>query len=99
MARASGTDLARRSSLVPIRVSPSRAAARAWLGAGGTGEAVIGVDAIVGDTRLQDRLLLGGRILLGGGTARVSDQYRAVGRIRQPNECCYVVVQRLRPPI
>ena len=46
----------------------------AWSGAGGTGEAVIGVDAIVGDTKLQERLLLGGQILLGGGTARVSDE-------------------------
>ena len=42
--------------------------------AGRAGEAVIGVDAILGDAQLQERLTLGGRILPFGGTARVSDE-------------------------
>ena len=43
-------------------------------GAVRAGEAVIGVDAILGDAKLQERLALGGRILPVGGTARVSDE-------------------------
>ncbi len=70
MARASGTDLA--------SVSPARPAATRWSragsGAGGAGEAVIGVDAILDDAELQERLALGGRTLPVGGTARVSDE-------------------------
>ena len=46
----------------------------AWSGAGGTGEAVIGVDATFGDAQLQERLSQGGQILPVGGTARVSDE-------------------------
>ena len=42
--------------------------------AGRAGEAVIGVDAILGDAKLQERLALGGQILPVGGTARVSDE-------------------------
>ena len=34
-------------------------------GAGGAGETVIGVDAILGDAQLQERLALGGQILAG----------------------------------
>ena len=37
----------------------------AGAGAGGAGEAVIGVDAILGDTQLQERLALGGQIPAG----------------------------------
>ena len=78
MARASGTDLASRSSFGTTSVSPSRTAARAGsrpgAGAGRAGEAVIGVDAILGDAKLQERLALGGQILPVGGTARVSDE-------------------------
>ena len=43
----------------------------AGAGAGGAGETVIGVDAILGDAQLQERLALGGRILPVGGTARI----------------------------
>ena len=46
----------------------------AGAGGGGAGEAVIGVDAILGDANLQERLALGRRILPVGGTARVSDE-------------------------
>ena len=46
----------------------------AGAGAGGAGEAVVGVDAILGDAELQEGLSLGGQILLVGGTARVSDE-------------------------
>ena len=46
----------------------------AGAGAGGAGEAVIGVDAILGDAQLQEGLALGGRTLPVGGTARVSDE-------------------------
>ena len=46
----------------------------AGAGAGRAGEAVIGVDAILGDTKLQERQALGGQILPVGGTARVSDE-------------------------
>ena len=46
----------------------------AGAGAGGAGEAVIGVDAILGDAKLQERLALGGQVLAVGGTARVSDE-------------------------
>ena len=49
-------------------------------GAGRAGEAVIGVDAILGDAQLQERLALGGRILPVGGTARVSDERCRHGR-------------------
>ena len=54
----------------------------AGAGAGGAGEAVIGVDAILGDTQLQERLALGRRILPVGGTARVSDE-----RCRHGGKC------------
>ena len=74
MARASGTDLAGRSSFGTTSVSLARTAARAGSGAGGAGEAVIGVDAILDDAELQERLALGGRTLPVGGTARVSDE-------------------------
>ena len=40
-----------------------RAWARAGSRPGGAGEAVIGVDAILDDAKLQERLALGGRIL------------------------------------
>ena len=46
----------------------------AGAGAGRAGEAVIGVDAILGDAKLQERLALGGQILPVGGTALVSDE-------------------------
>ena len=46
----------------------------AGAGAGGAGEAVIGVAAILGDAQLQERLALGRRILPVGGTAGVSDE-------------------------
>ena len=46
----------------------------AGTGAGGTGEAVIGVDAILGDAELREGLLLGGQVLPVGGTAGVSDE-------------------------
>ena len=35
---------------------------------------MIGVDAILDDAKLQERLALGGQILPVGGTARVSDE-------------------------
>ena len=47
---------------------------QAGTGAGGAGEAVIGVDGFLGDAKLQDRLSLGGQILPVGGTAGVSDE-------------------------
>ena len=78
MACASGTDLASRSSFGTTSVSPGahggESLVEAGSGAGGAGEAVIGVDAILGDAQLQERLALGGRILPVGGTARVSDE-------------------------
>ena len=84
MARASGTDLARRSSLGTTRVSLARTAARAWsrpgAGAVRAGETVIGVDAILGDAQLQEGLALGGQILPVGGTACVSDECCRHGR-------------------
>ena len=46
----------------------------AGAGAGRAGEAVIGVDAIWDDAKLQERLALGGQLLPVGGTARVSDE-------------------------
>ena len=46
----------------------------AGAGAGRAGETVIGVDAILGDTELQEGLPLGGQILPVGGTAGVSDE-------------------------
>ena len=46
----------------------------AGAGAVRAGETVIGVDAILGDAQLQERLALGGQILPVSGTARVSDQ-------------------------
>ena len=46
----------------------------AGAGAGRAGEAAIGVDAVLGDAQLQERLALGGQILPDGGTARVSDK-------------------------
>ena len=52
----------------------------AGAGAGGAGETVIGVDAILGDAQLQERLALGRRILPVGGTARVSDERCRHGR-------------------
>ena len=55
-------------------VSPWRTAAMAWSGAGRAGEAVIGVDAILGDAQLQERLSLGDQILPVGRTAGVSDE-------------------------
>ena len=42
----------------------------AGAGAGGAGETVIGVDAILGDAKLQERLALGRWIRPVGGTAR-----------------------------
>ena len=54
----------------------------AGAGAGGAGEAVIGVDAILGDAERQALLALGRRILLVGGTARVSDE-----RCRHGGKC------------
>ena len=56
---------------------------KAGAGAGRAGEAVIGVDAILGDAQLQERLALGGQVLPVGGTARVSDERcRHGGRVR-----------------
>ena len=46
----------------------------AGAGAGRAGEAVIGVDAILGDAQFQELLALGGQILPVGGTALVSDE-------------------------
>ena len=46
----------------------------AGAGAGRAGEAVTGVDAILGDAQLRERLALGGQVLPVGGTARVSDE-------------------------
>ena len=54
----------------------------AGAGAGGAGEAVIGVDAILGDAQRQERLALGRRILPVGGTAGVSDE-----RCRHRGKC------------
>ena len=53
---------------------PAEGQVEAGSGAGGAGEAVIGVDAILDDAELQERLALGGRTLPVGGTARVSDE-------------------------
>ena len=50
--------------------------------AGGAGETVIGVDAILGDAQRQALLELGGQILPVGGTARVSDE-----RCRHGEKC------------
>ena len=63
------------------------------------GEAVIGVDEILGDAQLQERQALGGRILPVGGTTRVSDERCGHGgsvRIgsRFPN--CYRTIQMRR---
>ena len=76
MARASGTDL---SQPVEFRhdqrvafAHGSEGLVEAGSGAGRAGEAVIGVDAILGDAKLPERLALGGQILPVGGTARVS---------------------------
>ena len=78
MARTSGPDLARRSSFDATTVALARTAATAWSrpgpGAGRAGEAVIGVDAILCDAQLPERLVLGGQILPVSGTARVSDE-------------------------
>ena len=63
MARASGTDLASRSSFVTTSVSPARTAARAWSRPGGAGETVTGVDTILDDAQRQERLALGVQIL------------------------------------
>ena len=38
------------------------------------GEAVIGVDAVLGDAELPERLALGGRVLAVGGAAGISDE-------------------------
>ena len=46
----------------------------AGAGAGRAGKAVVGVAAILGDAKLQERLALGRRILPVGGTAGVSDE-------------------------
>ena len=54
----------------------------AGAGAGRAGEAVIGVDAILGDAQRQERQALGGQILPVGGTARVSDE-----RCRHGGKC------------
>ena len=84
MARASGTNLARRPSFGTISVSPSahggEGLVEAGAGAGRAGEAVIDVSAILGDAKLQERLMLGGQILPVGGTAGVSDERCRHGR-------------------
>ena len=43
-------------------------------GAGGAGEAVVRVDAVLGDTQLQEDLALDVQVLPVGGTAGVSDE-------------------------
>ena len=47
---------------------------KAGAGAGGAGEAVIGVDAVLGDAKLQEGLVLGVQVLPVGGTAGVADE-------------------------
>ena len=57
-------------------------------GAVRAGEAVIGVDAILGDAQLQEGLALGGQILPVGGTAGVSDEgCRHGGSVRIGSRC------------
>ena len=51
-------------------------------GTAGAGEAVVGVDAVLGDTQLQECLALGGQVLLVGGAASVSDE-----RCRHERKC------------
>ena len=70
-----------RAMSIPSRVrkrmrsaSNSAKVARAGSGAGGAGEAVIGVDAILGHAKLPEPLALGRQILPVGGTGRVSDE-------------------------
>ena len=46
----------------------------AGAGAAGAGEAVVGVDAVLGDAEIQERLALGGQVLAVGGAAGVSDE-------------------------
>ena len=50
---------------------------------------MIGVDAILGDAQLQERLALGRRILPVGGTALVSDERcRQGGSVRMGSRFC-----------
>ncbi len=55
-----------------------QAAARAWSrpGTAVAREAVVGVDAVLGDAQVQERLALSGQVLPVGGTAGVSDERR-----------------------
>src|SRR4051812_34022720 len=78
MARASGTERARRSSLGTTSVSPVRTAASAWsrpgAGAVRAGEPAIHVDALGRDPKLFKSGPLGGEVLLISGAAGVADQ-------------------------
>ena len=59
---------------------------------------MIGVDAILDDANLQERLVLGGRTLPIGGTARVSDERcRHGGSVRigsRFRNCCRTIHMR-----
>ena len=98
MARASGTDLAKRSRLGTTHdqgvalAHSGEGLIEAGPGAGGAGEAVVGVDAILGDAEVQEGLALGVQILAVGGTAGVSDEGCGHGgsvRIGSHNRNCY----------
>ena len=76
----------------------------AGAGAGRAGEAVIGVDAILGDTQLQERLALCGQILPVGGTARVSDECcrhggKCADRVQLPQLFAYHSYETLLAPV
>ena len=73
-------------------------------GAGGAGEAVIGMDAILGDAELQERLALGGQVLPVGGTARVSDEGcrhggKCTNRVPLPQLFPYHAYETLLAPV
>ncbi len=51
-------------------------------GPGRAGEAVIGIDTLLGHAQLQERLALGGQVLPVGGAARISDE-----RCRHEESC------------
>lgn len=70
MSRASGSDLASRSSLVTTNVSPARQAARALPQSGartvGAGQSVVDIDALGGDAETGERVTLSSEVLLVG---------------------------------
>ena len=105
MARASGTDLAKRSRLGTTHdqgvalAHSGEGLIEAGPGAGGAGEAVVGVDAILGDAEVQEGLALGVQILAVGGTAGVSDEGCGHGgsvRIGSHNRNCYRTIHMRR---